>query len=255
MVEVDLAKVARFERAMLTSWPALSTAFDGDWVIRLADGVTKRSNSVTCLTADDADLASRIDHVQAIFENRGLPAIFRLSPLASPALDSTLAKRGWHHVDETIVMSADLDDIDVQLGGHRGHDVIIKARPDQPWLQTCYQINQANAAHLAALTTMLDRLIPPAGYGRVGQGERIDALALVVVDAELTGLFEVLTIKEQRRQGLARKLLCELFSWSRAQGATTAWLAVVAANLPAVRLYQSLGFQEVYRYHYRSSGC
>ena len=30
---------------MLTSWPALSTSFDGDWVIRLAAGVTKRLNS------------------------------------------------------------------------------------------------------------------------------------------------------------------------------------------------------------------
>ena len=56
MASVDLDLVLRLERSMLTSWPALSVAFDGDWVIRLADGVTKRSNSVTCLGADDSDL-------------------------------------------------------------------------------------------------------------------------------------------------------------------------------------------------------
>ncbi len=249
-----MGTIARLERSMLTSWPALSTAFDGDWVIRLADGVTKRSNSVTCLGCDDRDLGARIDGVVDIYRDRGLPAIFRLSPLASPAVDTGLNERGWRRFDETIVMTADLDDLAKRIEDDLKHRVQIAMQPDRTWLKSCYRIDGADSGHLATLTAMLERLVPKAGYGRIERGDDIDALALMVVDQELTGLFEVLTISERRRQGFARALLCELFAWSRRQGAETAWLAVVADNLPAKGLYQSLGFKEVYRYHYRSNG-
>lgn len=234
---------------MLTSWPALSVAFDGDWVIRLADGYTKRSNSVTCLGDDDVDLERRIDRVQAIYDARGLPATFRLSPLAPSSLDAALDERGWRRFDETIVMTCDLAVLEVPSAD----DVEIATAPDRAWLESCDRIGGATAPHFGTLKELLNRLIPHAGYGRIGATGRIDALALVVVDAELAGLFEVLTIPEKRRQGLARRLVLQLFAWSRTKGATTGWLAVVADNQPAVRLYQSLGFREVYRYHYRSN--
>lgn len=253
MANVDFDIVARLERSMLTSWPALSTEFDGDWVIRLADGVTKRSNSVTCLGSDGHDLGARIDDVVDIYRDRGLPAIFRLSPLAPPALDAGLNERGWRRFDETIVMTADLDDLATRFEGDVKHPVQIAMQPDRAWLKSCYRIDGADSGHLATLTAMLERLVPKAGYGRIQHGDDIDALALMVVDRELAGLFEVLTISEHRRQGFARTLLRELFAWSRQKDAETAWLAVVADNLPARGLYRSLGFKEVYRYHYRSN--
>lgn len=239
---------------MLSSWPALAVAFDGDWVIRLADGVTKRSNSVTCLGSENGDLDRRIERIERVYAERDLPAIFRLSPLASPALDARLDDLGWRRFDETIVMTADLEAVCANLEGGARHDVAIATAPDRTWLESCYRIDGANAGHLETLTSMLDRLIPKAGYGRIGKADRIDALALVVIDAELSGLFEVLTIQERRRQGLAQTLLHQLFAWSRSEGATVAWLAVVADNLPAVTLYERTGFREVYRYHYRSNG-
>ena len=254
MAGVDLDLVARLERSMLTSWPALSMAFDGEWVIRLADGVTKRANAVTCLSADDHDLDRRIDRIETIYGDRDLPAIFRLSPLASSALDLRLNERGWRRFDETIVMIGDLEEVCARLDGNAHHDVTIDRKPTETWLRNCYRIDDSTPAHLATLTAMLNRLVPKAGYGRIGGNDPIDALALLVIDAELAGLFEVLTIKERRRQGLARALLGTLFSWSRTEGATTAWLPVVADNLPAIGLYQKLGFREVYRYHYRAKG-
>ena len=253
MASVDLSVVARLERSMLTSWPALSIAFDGDWVIRLADGVTKRSNSVTCLAADDADLHRRIDGIEAIYGDHGQPAIFRLSPLASPALDDALDRRGWCRFDETIVMTCDLGVLTKRDDGPDTPNVTVDKSPSGTWLKRCYRMEGSNPAELSTLETMLDRLVPPAGYARIGGIEAIDGLAMMVVDAELAGLFEVLVTEAKRRQGLARVLLKRLFSWSRDQGASTAWLAVVARNLPAVRLYEKLGFREVYRYHYRSN--
>ena len=118
---------------MLTSWPALSTSFDGDWIIRLAGGVTKRSNSVTCLGPDTSDLEQRIDRVEHIFEQRGLPPVFRVSPLAPPALTDALDRRGWRQFDESIVMTVNLA-ADAAYGNKAGSgataDIDIASHPD-----------------------------------------------------------------------------------------------------------------------------
>lgn len=236
---------------MLTSWPALSTSFDGDWVIRLADGVTKRSNSVTCLGGDLSDLERRINRVEAIFERHGLPPVFRISPLAPSALTPALNARRWRRFDESIVMTAGAAAFD-QRGTETG--LCISEKPDDGWLEGCCRIDGLSADDAATLSLMLERLIPKAGYGHIMVDDRVAALALAVIDNELVGLFEVMTAKDRRRQGYSRFLVSSLLRFGQKQGATTGWLAVAAANEPAVKLYRSLGFSEVYRYHYRAKG-
>ena len=52
-------------------------------------------------------------------------------------------------------------------------------------------------------------------------------------------------------EGLARRIVLSALKWARLRGARQAWLQVEAANRPARRLYEAIGFSEVYRYHYR----
>ncbi|MGI9436726.1 MAG: GNAT family N-acetyltransferase [Geminicoccaceae bacterium] len=240
------------ERAMLSSWPALSTAYDGDWLIRLSKGVTKRSNSVVCLGSDDKDLENRIDRMRALFEHHGLPPLFRLSPLAPNALQEALDARGWRCFDETIVMTADLT---TAASGHIAQQdlpfaIEIDVELNDLWLEGCARLNDYSRTHKDTLEQLLQGLVPIAGYGRLTGHDGIAALGIAVVDHDLVGLFEVLTAEGQRRQGLARMLQSRLLLWGQDQGATTGWLAVVAGNDPACHLYRSLGFREVYRYHY-----
>lgn len=240
---------------MLTSWPALSTSYDGDWVIRLAEGHTKRANSVTCLGSDSSDLDRRIDRTEAIFVRHGLPPVFRISPLAPKALSNTLNRRGWDTFDESLVMTLDLTaDViqDAICPSEIEAALDVTDRPDAAWLEACRRIDGLSEASLRTFSLMLRRLLPKAGYGRLSVDDDIVALALAVVDVELVGLFDVMTAKEQRRRGFSRHLLSQLLSFGHQQGATHGWLSVAALNDPAVALYRSLGFVEVYRYHYRS---
>jgi ribosomal protein S18 acetylase RimI-like enzyme len=46
-------------------------------------------------------------------------------------------------------------------------------------------------------------------------------------------------------------VLLSALRWAYSRGGRVAWLQVEADNAPALRLYSSLGFGELYRYHYR----
>jgi GNAT superfamily N-acetyltransferase len=69
-------------------------------------------------------------------------------------------------------------------------------------------------------------------------------------EAELVGLYDVMTCESARRRGLAT-LLCErLLSRAVTDGADVAYLQMAADNDDARGVYRRLGFVDAYRYHY-----
>ena len=105
-----------------------------------------------------------------------------------------------------------------------------------------------------ALHAVLDALAVPALFAeaRDADGE-IASVAFCGIHEKLACLQWVVTAPEQRRAGLSRATLSALLGRAQAAGATGACLQVLAENVSAIRLYESLGFaQELYRYHYRT---
>ncbi|MDP3898029.1 MAG: GNAT family N-acetyltransferase, partial [Mesorhizobium sp.] len=70
-------------------------------------------------------------------------------------------------------------------------------------------------------------------------------------DGDVAGLFEVASAASARGRGFGRRVVLSALKWARLRGAKVAWLQVEADNAAAVGLYRSLGFREIYRYHYR----
>jgi predicted N-acetyltransferase YhbS len=77
------------------------------------------------------------------------------------------------------------------------------------------------------------------------------AQGLAVAEHNYVGLFNIVVDSKVRNQGLGRRVVTSLLRWAKAQGASQAYLAVMADNAPAIHLYAQLGFQEQYRYWYR----
>lgn len=85
------------------------------------------------------------------------------------------------------------------------------------------------------------------------RGGKVCAYALGRVVAGEAELFKIAVLPEQRRNGLAEKLLCSLHEQMRKKGAEFCFLEVRKQNTAAVSLYEKLGYRrlrEIPRYYH-----
>lgn len=242
----DLEKIAALEQRMFRAWPALESRQAHGWLQRFADGYTKRANSINALTSRNEFTSEIREELEAPYRARGLPPVWRLTPLAPAETDTSLARLGYRRIDQSLVQAAALDsrffaDPEVQIAP--------LASPD--WLAHFALHSPVAPAHREAMTRMLTSIAAPVGFARVEMAGRFAGFALGVVDGDHVGLFDVLVAPTARRQGLARRLTQSIGAWGRTHGARFMYLQVVATNIAALPLYASLGFASVYSYAYR----
>ena len=248
--DVHLAR--RVEEACLNGWPALrDVVFDG-WLIRLADGHTRRTNSVNLLSVGALPLDHKIRYCETVYAAQGQPTIFCIPAHADPALSRALDERGYGPPeDESCVLFADLAEAAL---GQTGDVVLKEGFPEEAWLNTLARLHQQSEAVQGIHRRILKSLSVPAIFAAVRSDVgRPGALAFGAVHDGIVCVNSVVTDPAVRRQGLGRKAVSAVLAWAKErQGAAGACLAVVADNTPAIALYKSLGFRrEVYRYHYR----
>ena len=246
--QADLAR--RVEEACLNGWPALRhVVFDG-WLLRFADGHTRRSNSVNPLAPSRCELRRKIAYCEILYARASLPTIFRISSNTEPGLDGALDSLGYgDREDETCVIHSDF----TRHPPDRGAADLIEGAPSEAWLEA-YARCSGNHAAREAHRKILHALAVPAVFAaaRASDG-RLASLAFGAVHERIVCVNLVVTDPALRGQGLSRRTVSAVLSWARERaGAEGACLPVVASNTAAVALYHSLGFDaELYRYHYR----
>ena len=77
------------------------------------------------------------------------------------------------------------------------------------------------------------------------------AAALAAVASGIGIYLNVVTHPNARGMGYGRAVMGAALNWVRSKGATHSAIQVLAGNTPALNLYGSLGFGEVYPYTYR----
>ena len=88
--------ITRIEEISMNSWPALQTVLFDDWVLRFADGATKRSNSVNPIYPSALSVEEKIEECEKLYSAQNLKTVFKLTEEKyPPGLDGILEARGY----------------------------------------------------------------------------------------------------------------------------------------------------------------
>jgi hypothetical protein len=101
--------IRSLEELAFNAWPSLQTLLYDGWVLRFADGYTKRANSVNPLYYSGTDVAQKIETCEKLYRGQGLKVVFKMTPVSQPeGLDSFLAAQGYQVDSPTSVQLLDL---------------------------------------------------------------------------------------------------------------------------------------------------
>jgi len=246
---LKLLVITHIEELSMRAWPAFEERRYDGWILRFAEGFTKRANSVYPLYASAIDLTEKIAYCENAYAARGLPTVFKLTPESNPLeLDTQLERRGYDRLDETSVRVLSLGD-----KRYTARDVGLYPHVRDAWLTAyarCSRIDDADT--VSKLARILGGIPGETIFAYIMDGDVTVACGLGVLDGGYLGCFDIVVDAAYRGRGHGRGIMEGLLAEGVRRGAHTAYLQVVAGNRPAESLYDGLGFKEKYRYWYRS---
>ena len=249
--EADVSLVREIESALITTWPALQTAVDGAWLVRMADGFTGRANSVTILDpADDRDGETRIAWAEGLFEAQNLVPCFRETPLTPARVLQALRDAGYRESGETHML---LGALEVSSAGEDGESELTGYHAaDGAWMTAACACSARIAASAGIAARMLANMAAPVRYIAVSDKEGPAAVCQAGIHRDILALHNVATHPEKRRRGHAARAVAAAKAWGVSMGAKRLWIAVETGNAPALSLYRRDDLADIYRYRYWS---
>jgi GNAT superfamily N-acetyltransferase len=243
---IDLRRV---EEIGLNALQTQRQLFYDGWLLRVSPGKARRARSVNAHFGSTLPLAQKIPYCERIYAERGLPALFRITPFIQPArLEPELAARGYLSFEDTLVQLARLDR-PPEAPFVPGVDFVTPS--PKALADAVGELQQSSAEQRAAL---LERVahspLPTRALVAVADGRPVGTGTVMLEDG-FAGVYSMVTAPAMRSRGIATGILATLLGWAWEHGATHAYLQVNADNHPAISVYRRFGFVDAYSYHYR----
>ena len=239
-----MISVERLERSGNRTWPALEEHTVGNWLLRAANGVTRRSNSVTMYGPPVSAVDGAVRSCEDWYRARRRPTIFRASPLVGDEVHDHLDSLGYDDRPGAGVMVTSLEP------SERPPSPFVPS-PGPAWWSV-FLDGRATPVREPTMRRMLQCIDLPAAYVTSHHAGRPASVGSAVLDDDLVAIFNMRTRPALRRRGFARAVLNDLLAWGASNGASAAYLQVAPTNRGAIRLYVTSGFEHVYDYRYRT---
>jgi hypothetical protein len=188
------------EQAALRAFPALEEADLDGWMLRYANGHSRRTNSVQPIS-HRGEVDAKVEAAEAWYAERGIPCTFRLTPMSTPTdLDATLEEGGYLRQDPTSVQTSSLAD-----GRFAVDDRIeISDHPSATWFDIVMDSSRYMMGRRPTLERTLPMIEPPAAFAVRWDDGRPIGTGMAVADGDLVGLFSIATRPDARRRGIGR---------------------------------------------------
>jgi GNAT superfamily N-acetyltransferase len=238
------------EELAMNAWPALQTVLYDGWIVRFANGYTKRANSVTPLYPGMLAVEEKIDWCEQHYQQAGLRPTFRLTQATeTDELDTALAHREYERIDTTSVQTMNLGQETAVLSPHASLFSEPEGRTE--WLQLFHKLDGGLHSDDRTHLQMLGNIRGEAGYMVLTVEGKVVACGLGVVERGWLGIFDVVTAVSHRNKGYGAELMQSLLAWGQTNNAHHTYLQVMTNHPAALNLYAKLGYKEQYQYWYR----
>lgn len=239
------------EEYTLNAWPALQTHIHDGWILRFADGYTKRSNSINAIYKgydDNDNIHKKIKHCEEIYSRSNLDVIFKITPFVPAPLDHQLESQGYTILDHSSVQT--LESLtDIKEPSIR--DIEISECLNDKWLELMSSLSGISESKKVVAKKLLSGSKLIQGYFILYDNSIPVACGLGVVEGDYIGLYDIVTDKQYRNQGYGEQLILHILQWAKSIGVTKSYLQVVKNNVAANQCYSKLNYQEKYTYWYR----
>jgi len=240
--------ITKIEELSLNAWASLQTVLYDGWVIRFANGYSKRANSVSPLYPSTMDVDEKLLFCEDLYRERNLPVVFKMNPAVYPSdLDDTLHERGYQKVSITSVQILDLKAVHLQGSS----DVELRNDLSNEWLESFCEMSSTPDLHRETLREIITNIALRHCFASIKTKGKVVACGLGVLQSGYVGLFDIVTDKEFRGKGYGQQVVKSILAWGEQNMAKTAYLQVMLDNMPALNLYSKIGFVEQYQYWYR----
>lgn len=243
----DHGLIIGLESRLVNAWPSFDYQIYDGWILRLANGYSKRANSATPFRPGIGLDDELIDHMVARFVEANVRPTFRLNGVEAPDVDERLKLRGFKQIEATHVLTAPITREDCESDP----EVSLEPHVSKRWVREAAASYGGDKADDATLLQIVSRIRQETAFATLSLDEKPVAWGLGVVERGYIGLYDIVVSPDLRGIGLGRRVVSSLIAWGCQQGAHTAYLQVREENEVARSLYEALGFSSAYRYTHR----
>jgi len=213
------------------------------WTVASSGGFTRRLNSASTIGRADTSIETR-EEIAAWLADRGAAMTVRMTPLIGDETAADCARTwGLTPLDDTIVMVRR-----TPSGAAYGELEVVPA-DDPAYTSELMDLNGRDPL----IRSSWDRIVERTGSSAAGLWIPGRAVGFTVVCDGIASVFSVAVSEKDRRMGLATRIMNASAAWAHDQRAEWQFIQVLGTNKPAIELYETLEFNERYRYHYLES--
>lgn len=241
MTHVALPDSRTLVDALLATWPPVAKRREGAWTIREGQGGGSRVSSATeDWPVTDADLPAAETAMRAL----GQTPQFMVRDGEGP-LDTLLASHGYEVKDPTNLWA-------VQARHLAGDGLLPMGTAYAMWpplslIRDIWEDGGIGAARQA----IMDRAPDPKCGILSRAGDYPGGAAFAAIHDGIAMVHALHVVPDERRKGVAQRILKKAAIWALDHGAEVVGLAVTQGNTAANPLYAALGMSLRGQYHYR----